>query len=171
MDRHAARAVHNEQVIRVVAFAGVTSQRAAQMVPFDELANVGEQTRHAPRLGFRAALVNAYPIRYAFGVPPSLARRRALMVAALGFAMLDWRRGVPPAAVTLSRWLKSWRGVGDILAGMTAQGFNVELRGFPGAWRANFYPTGNAHSIVVGSAWEPTPWRAVQRAAWKALRR
>jgi hypothetical protein len=25
--------------------------------------------------------------------------------------------------------------------------------------------------IVGGSAWEPTPWRAVQRAAWHALRR
>jgi hypothetical protein len=28
-----------------------------------------------------------------------------------------------------------------------------------------------AHSIVVASAWEPTPWRAVQRAAWDALKR
>jgi hypothetical protein len=27
------------------------------------------------------------------------------------------------------------------------------------------YVTGMAHSIVGGSAWEPTPWRAVQRAA------
>jgi hypothetical protein len=26
-----------------------------------------------------------------------------------------------------------------------------------------------AHSIVGGSAWEPTPWRAVQRAAWEVL--
>jgi hypothetical protein len=36
-------------------------------------------------------------------------------------------------------------------------------------WRANFFPVGIAHSIVGGSAWEPTPWRAVQRAAWAAL--
>jgi hypothetical protein len=36
-------------------------------------------------------------------------------------------------------------------------------------WRANFFPVGIAHSIVGGSAWEPTPWRAVQRAAWKVL--
>jgi hypothetical protein len=28
---------------------------------------------------------------------------------------------------------------------------------------------GMAHSIVSGSAWEPTPWRAVQRAAWETL--
>jgi hypothetical protein len=32
-----------------------------------------------------------------------------------------------------------------------------------------FYPTGLAHSIVHGTAYEPTPWRAVQRAAWAAL--
>jgi hypothetical protein len=31
-----------------------------------------------------------------------------------------------------------------------------------------FYLIGMAHSIVDGSAWEPTPWRAVQAAAWKA---
>jgi hypothetical protein len=30
-------------------------------------------------------------------------------------------------------------------------------------------PAGAAHSIVGGTAWEPTPWRAVQRAAWEAL--
>jgi hypothetical protein len=52
---------------------------------------------------------------------------------------------------------------------MTAQGFDVELKQFPGGWRANFYPTGMAHSIVLGSAYEPTAWRAVQRAAWSAL--
>jgi len=34
-----------------------------------------------------------------------------------------------------------------------------------------FYVTGQAHSIVGGSAWEPTLWRAVQRAAWEALTR
>jgi len=33
-----------------------------------------------------------------------------------------------------------------------------------------FYPVGITHSIGGGSAWEPTPWRAVQRAAWEVLR-
>jgi len=32
-----------------------------------------------------------------------------------------------------------------------------------------FLTMGVAHSIVGGSAWEPTPWRAVQQAAWKTL--
>jgi hypothetical protein len=40
------------------------------------------------------------------------------------------------------------------------------LRG--ACWRANFFPTGIAHSIVGGSAWEPTPWRAIQREGWEA---
>lgn len=29
----------------------------------------------------------------------------------------------------------------------------------------------SVHSIVGGSAWEPTPWRAVQRAAWRTVNR
>jgi hypothetical protein len=39
-----------------------------------------------------------------------------------------------------------------------------------GHWRASFYVTGLAHSILGGSAWEPTVWRAVQRAGWDALK-
>src|SRR2546426_2868290 len=37
--------------------------------------------------------------------------------------------------------------------------------------RATFYVTGTEHSVTsaTASAWEPTPWRAVQHAAWKAL--
>lgn len=97
------------------------------------------------------------------------ARRRALLVAALGFGTLDWRARPPAAVTVLGRWMNSWRGLGDVVGGMRVQGFDVELRQFPHAWRANFYPTGVAHSIVMGTAWEPTPWRAVQRAAWAAL--
>jgi hypothetical protein len=37
-------------------------------------------------------------------------------------------------------------------------------------WRANLFPVGIAHSIVGGSAREPTPWRATQRAAWAAVK-
>ena len=40
-----------------------------------------------------------------------------------------------------------------------------------GHWRATFYVTGHAHSIVGGSAWEPKAWTAVQRAAWIVLRK
>ena len=40
-------------------------------------------------------------------------------------------------------------------------------------WRATFYTTGMEHSptSATGTAWEATPWRAVQDAARDALRR
>jgi hypothetical protein len=95
-------------------------------------------------------------------------RRRPLLIAALGFAMLETRTELP-ALTTLNGWLNSWAGVGAVIAGMTRQGFNIEMRQFPEGWRANFYPAGIAHSIVVGSAWRKTPGTAVQRAAWEAL--
>ena len=52
---------------------------------------------------------------------------------------------------------------------MTRQGFNVELRNLGGQWRASFYLSGLAHSIVYGTASEATPWHAVRRAAWQAI--
>lgn len=99
----------------------------------------------------------------------SLDQRRALLTAALGFMRLRWREPVPPTMIALARWLNSWAGLGTVVVGMTAQEFNVELREFPHGWRANFYVTGTAHSVVFGSAYEPAPWMAVQRAAWEAL--
>jgi hypothetical protein len=53
---------------------------------------------------------------------------------------------------------------------MTWQGWDLELTAYAARdWRATFFPVGIAHFIVGGSGWEPTPWRAVQRAAWEAL--
>jgi hypothetical protein len=36
---------------------------------------------------------------------------------------------------------------------------------------ATFYMSGMEHSptSATGTAWEPTPWRAVQGAAWEAM--
>jgi hypothetical protein len=93
--------------------------------------------------------------------------RRALLAAALGFLQL---RREPAKVATLRRYLDSWRGLGDVVGGLNAQGLDLELRQFPRGWRANLYPTGTAHSIVVASAWEPTPWGAVQQAAWGTLK-
>ena len=100
-----------------------------------------------------------------------LATRRALLSAALGFSRIHWREPRPAVARTLETWLNSWSGMGAVLNGMTAPGFNVELREFPLGWRASFYPVGLAHSVVIGSAWESTPWGAVQTAAWETLSR
>jgi hypothetical protein len=66
----------------------------------------------------------------------------------------------------LHRWLDTWDGIGLIVAGMQRQSSDLQLTGYgDGHWRATFYVTGIAHSIVGGSAWERTPWRAVHRAA------
>jgi hypothetical protein len=61
-------------------------------------------------------------------------------------------------------WLNNWSGVGLIIAGMTHQGWDVQLTAYAARdWRATFFPVGIAHSVVDGSAWEPTPSRAVSR--------
>jgi hypothetical protein len=93
-------------------------------------------------------------------------RRAGLLTAALGFLQLSREHA---EVAVLRRYLNSWRGLGDVVTGVNAQGFDLKLRQFPRGWRANLYPTGTAHSIVVASAWETTPWRAVQQAGWLAL--
>jgi hypothetical protein len=68
--------------------------------------------------------------------------------------------------------LDSWTGIGLVVAGMTHQGFQVSL-GEHGAGQriAVFYHGGGGHEPVeaAGTAQEPTPWRAVQRAAWRPM--
>jgi hypothetical protein len=86
-----------------------------------------------------------------------------------GLAALVVRADAPELRL-VHDWLDSWSGIGLIIAGMTHQGWDVQLMAYAARdWRANFFPVGIAHSIIDGSAWEPTPWRAVQRAAWGAL--
>ena len=46
---------------------------------------------------------------------PDLARRRSLLTAALGFALLDTRRKpAPPEVQTVRRWLDNCRGSGRV---------------------------------------------------------
>ena len=101
----------------------------------------------------------------------SLEQRRALLTAALGFMQLDrWTGPKPAAMVALARWMDSWAGIGAMVVGMAAQGCALQLTEYSGEnWRATFFVTGMAHSIVKGSAYQPTPGRAVQRAAWAVL--
>lgn len=94
------------------------------------------------------------------------------MLATLGFLWLEGQQ--PPVLHALHRWLDSWPGVGAIVAGMAHHGYDVQLTRYDErGWRATFYPTGMEHSATsaTGSAWEPAPWHATQRAAWEALRR
>ena len=75
-----------------------------------------------------------------------------------------------PELRLVHRWLDSWRGVGLLAVGLHRTGYDLDLRQYgDGPWRASFYVTGLTHSILGGSAWEPTVWRAVQRAGWDAL--
>jgi hypothetical protein len=98
-------------------------------------------------------------------------RRRTLLTAALGFARLELRPS-PPTLDTLKGWLGSWTGAGAVTAGMLRQGYDVDLSSLgPDHWQATFLaanPVGEA-PVVAGDAEAPTPWAAVQRAAWKAL--
>ena len=79
-----------------------------------------------------------------------------------------------PVLRALRSWLNSWRGIGDVERGMERQGFDLQLTRYDEkGWRATFYTTGMEHSITsaTASAWERTPWHAVQGAARDALRR
>jgi hypothetical protein len=76
-----------------------------------------------------------------------------------------------PELWLMREWLDIWSGLGLIVAGMTHQGWDVQLTAYAAHdCRANFFPVWITHSIVRGTAWEPTPWRTVQRAAWEAHR-
>ena len=101
--------------------------------------------------------------------------RARLMHAALGFLRLDALPGMmPPALVALHHWLDSWIGIGLVEGGMARQGYDLSLTRYANeGGRATFYVTGREHSVTgaTGSAWEPTPWQAVQGAALEALNR
>jgi hypothetical protein len=51
-------------------------------------------------------------------------RRRALLLAALGFALIEGR-SAPLGA--LQSWLSTWTGIGHVIEGMHRQGYDVQL--------------------------------------------
>src|SRR5712691_4036731 len=86
----------------------------------------------------------------------------------------SFERSLSPVLEVLHEWLDSWSGIGVIERGMARQGYDLQLTRYANeGWRATFFLTGREHSMTqaTGSVWEPTPWRAVQGAAWEALRR
>jgi hypothetical protein len=95
--------------------------------------------------------------------PEELDARGRRLRAALAAVLV---RDNAPELRLMHEWLDNWSGIGLIVVGMGWQGWDLELTAYAARdWRANFFPVGIAHSLVGGSAWEPTPWRAVQRAA------
>jgi hypothetical protein len=95
------------------------------------------------------------------------------MFAALGYnALPRISPGRDSALQALHQWLDSWRGIGDLERGMHRQGFDLHLvREADEGWRATFFGSGKVHSLpaATGTAWEKTPWLAVQRAAARTL--
>jgi hypothetical protein len=70
--------------------------------------------------------------------------------------------------------MDSWRGIGAVAVGMAHQDYDLQLTRYDArGWRATFYVSGMEHSLTkfVGLAFEPSPWRARQRAALQTLRR
>ena len=58
-----------------------------------------------------------------------------------------------PELALVHRWLDSWHGVGLLAVGLHRIGYDLDLRQYgDGHWRATFYVTGIAHSILGGSA-------------------
>jgi hypothetical protein len=102
-----------------------------------------------------------------------LLRRRRLLLVTLTVLRFRYPEGAEPELVRLLRgWLGGWPGIGRITTGMARHGFDLQLTRYGDeGWRATFFAAGVAHSLTaaVGSAWEPTPWQAVKRAAWATL--
>jgi hypothetical protein len=98
------------------------------------------------------------------GPPVPNDRRRLLPRATLGFLQLPPRA---PELRLLHNWLNSWRGVGLLAVGLHRVGYDLDLRQYgDDHWRATFYVTGFAHSILGGSALGAYGVAGVQRAGW-----
>jgi hypothetical protein len=93
-------------------------------------------------------------------------RRLATLPAALGFLQLPPRA---PELRLLHCWLDTWTGVGLIAVGVERQGLLLSLSHIAeGEWRAQFM--GNALVAPKGFGVAATPWKAVQIAAWAAVK-
>jgi len=82
--------------------------------------------------------------------------------------------GLDPTLEIFRTWLSGWRGVGLVAAGMARQGYDLSLTRYAElGWRATFYVSGREHSPTgaAASAFEATPFGAVQVAAWETLAR
>src|SRR3989442_1032137 len=93
-------------------------------------------------------------------------RRRLLLVAALGFVLLERWQSVREL-IMLHAWLDSWAGLGAIVVEMQRHGYDLALTGYPRGWRATFLHGSHVLHPWVGQVlhWWPTPWRAVQEGA------
>ena len=93
--------------------------------------------------------------------------RRPALIATLGFLQVP---PTEPELQLLHRWLDNWTGVGLITVGVERRGMRLSLSHIADEeWRAVFMGE-NALLAPRGFGVAATPWRAVQRAAWAALK-
>jgi len=94
------------------------------------------------------------------------AQRRANLRAALGFLRLPPRA---PELRLLHRWLDTWTGLGLVVVGVERRGLRFSLSHIAeGEWGAYFMSSPMFAPEGFGVA--KTPWVAVQRAGWAAVR-
>jgi hypothetical protein len=59
------------------------------------------------------------------------------MLTVLSTLQIDWPTPEPGGIAATRSWLDSWPGVGILVTGLNAQGYDIELRQLAGYWRAN----------------------------------
>lgn len=94
-------------------------------------------------------------------------QREANLKCALAFLLLT---SSEPELNLLHRWLDSWTGLRLIAVGMYRRGCRLSLSHVTeGEWRATF----RSHPMISpdGFGVAPAPWKAVQDAAWMAVKR
>jgi hypothetical protein len=98
------------------------------------------------------------------------ASSRSRLIAALAAALVT---SPAPELELVHRWLELLDRRRSVRRRTPKAGvWDLQLTAYgDGHWRATFWVTGQAHSIVGGSAWEAAPWTAVQRAAWATLQK
>jgi hypothetical protein len=94
-------------------------------------------------------------------------QRLATLRAALGFLRLP---PTEPELQLLHQTFDNWHGLGMMTVGVERQGMRLSLSHIAeDEWRATFME--NERWAPRGFGVAPTPWGAVQMAAWAALRK
>jgi hypothetical protein len=100
-------------------------------------------------------------------VPSRHEQRLANLCATLGFLRVS---ATEPELVALHQCFDSWSGLGQIAVGLARQGYWLSLSHIAqGEWRC-FFTGDNPLLAPKGYGVARTPWRAVQDAAWAAVK-